>query len=1568
MAWTGLPVAPLEPPLPAFVKQRGPGLASQAWLGELPAEAADDGSHGNSKSSNSCSHNNSNNNSSDSSDQHARQIANNVHKQAASDSGNSDTNGITNSSNSNHAIQISPGVTKKFKINSPAPTFEASAAAAPPASAVAAPAVATLARALEAAAATSGSSVNSAADTRHVGNKFVNTPSPADDEGGDSSGSEVCLADAPLLADCTADADDNNNNNKNNNNNSSKNSTNNNNSNSTDTTSSPREPQQQQDRAIAIDTTTSNNTTNTNNNKNDNNNNTNTSNINGNNNTNDNNNDNTNDNNDNIEDHDDYDDDDDDDVVDDDDEDNNTNNYNNYNDNHNNSWSNSNNTNNCNNNNNNNNSNHHHNNNNNNTAASASEVQNQELCAAEALRSAREVESSNNNSNNSNNDNNNNMSNSNGNSKFSNNSSNNNDDTNNSSNTNNNNTNKTPPLKQSWNTNQHHHHQQQQQQPQQEQKQQQQDDSNNSNNNNDNSNQQDTSTEAELGQQQQQQQQQQQHHQQQQQEQLEQGWSNWSRLEEDGHVIGASSADPSAEFRPSPPKRSWWGQFFEVRRLRTAGAATLRVSLAKMNLTDADMPSLTCSLDARLAELRSELRAALGEGCFEQAPLRVLLELDLSENRISDSGAVWLVRWLLQRQREVLCRVIRLACNSIGDPSLEWLGALVRSQHAAVEELQLSQTRATEEGIACLLLSLALHPDEAYPWLDRQGRHFLPCWVGLDQNSVADPSALLARLRLRAGLRCCCSEGAAATAKGGKGFTKVAHVQLPGFLPAGGQQSNNNSNNSSNSRAPLLLPAWLEKVCAGGPWPDPPELPGPLALGLEVAIEIPGSGLQLLRREMLVDEDEGAGLELEPVTDGLQICEVLAFPGQPGLRAFDVLLAVDGLPLWWAACQRDVCPPEDQDAQSARFGARFRRGARLDVLRPATSVPNNNNNKAAASASASRGGGPRFCCPTCWDSFNSWVECLQHLKELGHEPPHPDDAIGPRLIREDAAARLRRWMAVCGAAARGELPMPPPPAQQQQVQQQQRPQQRQQPQQQQRQLQQQQQQLQQLQQQQLQEEQLEVLWLPASIGFRGQRCPALLEGLADDASRCGSSHGCVTWALPGGLRAQCARGSEAAGRLASAAAELLDILHFYLPEAAGSAAGEAEEAAALSEEWFWWLERMLQQQDEGSGGSQDMEQHQQQQEQQKQQEQQEQHQQQQQEQQEEQQQQQQQQQQQEQQQQQQQQQQEQQQQQQPLPTPSNNPFQQQQEQQQQQLRQQQQQEQQQEQQQQEEQQQQQLRPSALPFVPRSLAALAASLRVLVLCGLPGSGKSTLASRFAEQGWEVVNQDSLGSRQACMKAARRALSRPQGRLVVDRCNADVSQRAIWIQLAMQDFGLSPAELGCVWLDVQHEECGLRVLQRFGHSTLPPRQASLKVIKSFASSWQPPTSSEGFANLATGPDIDMEVFWAEFAAAPPGSTQLLPPESFDPSPQGDAGCSAAIEVAAAPPEPRPVAAAAPEASPRLSASPSPSRSAGGAGADFWKLPVGDVAREPEITHVVGAAADFWRLPFSPLPDAC
>ena len=136
--------------------------------------------------------------------------------------------------------------------------------------------------------------------------------------------------------------------------------------------------------------------------------------------------------------------------------------------------------------------------------------------------------------------------------------------------------------------------------------------------------------------------------------------------------------------------------------------------------------------------------------------------------------------------------------------------------------------------------------------------------------------------------------------------------------------------------------------------------------------------------------------------------------------------------------------------------------------------------------------------------------------------------------------------------------------------------------------------------------------------------------------------------------------------------------------------------------------------------------------------------------------------------------------------------------------------------------------------------------VLILVGFPGSGKTTYCFDRAELGNHVrISQDDLGSKDKCVEKLSTALKEGKS-VVVDRCNHDVKQRKLWIDLANY-YGAVPR---CVHLVVDPEVCFDRIYLRKGHPTITEDLDANKkrsIIAGFVRAFEQPTLEEGFSEV-------------------------------------------------------------------------------------------------------------------------
>jgi protein-tyrosine phosphatase/predicted kinase len=133
-------------------------------------------------------------------------------------------------------------------------------------------------------------------------------------------------------------------------------------------------------------------------------------------------------------------------------------------------------------------------------------------------------------------------------------------------------------------------------------------------------------------------------------------------------------------------------------------------------------------------------------------------------------------------------------------------------------------------------------------------------------------------------------------------------------------------------------------------------------------------------------------------------------------------------------------------------------------------------------------------------------------------------------------------------------------------------------------------------------------------------------------------------------------------------------------------------------------------------------------------------------------------------------------------------------------------------------------------------------QIVMLVGIPGSGKSTFAASLetVSNGWKRISQDERG-RRVCEELA--GTWSKTGRVVLDRCNVEESDRKHWLRLMH-----NPKHCAAVYFDISVTKCLERVRERSGHPTIRgDTPGSEKIVQRFHDRLQVPTKQEGFENV-------------------------------------------------------------------------------------------------------------------------
>jgi len=367
-------------------------------------------------------------------------------------------------------------------------------------------------------------------------------------------------------------------------------------------------------------------------------------------------------------------------------------------------------------------------------------------------------------------------------------------------------------------------------------------------------------------------------------------------------------------------RASWWDRWFSVQHERAVSIVKTRCRGS--GLRDADVLQLCLALGGLLLHAVGHERPAV-------------LDLDISENHLTDKGGVLLMRKLLEfavwHGGGLRLRVLKLFKNQLSDATLEHLAQLVTKQPEAIEEIHLSHNLITQHGAAALLVAIACHPFRNYPQSTSLGP--CPCWVRMERNLIVDVNGLLhsaeqppiqlswcSAPRGKKGSNCS-SYYCSAVAEG-----KLPQVHLFCFQ----EQSEGAERGQSKAQESIR---FFGNLATQG-WPSSAEdaalsTPKPTAAAEAVARpdktsdeEYPKKEANLRTVILKVDEEKGAGLELEPSLYGMVVTGLEEEPGQPGMKVGDVITRIDGVLLWGIA---------DEDVLETEFGGHFRDGVHLEV-------------------------------------------------------------------------------------------------------------------------------------------------------------------------------------------------------------------------------------------------------------------------------------------------------------------------------------------------------------------------------------------------------------------------------------------------------------------------------------------------------------------------------------------------------------------------------------------------------------------------------------------------------------
>ncbi|GAA5890202.1 hypothetical protein JCM5296_002848 [Sporobolomyces johnsonii] len=165
-------------------------------------------------------------------------------------------------------------------------------------------------------------------------------------------------------------------------------------------------------------------------------------------------------------------------------------------------------------------------------------------------------------------------------------------------------------------------------------------------------------------------------------------------------------------------------------------------------------------------------------------------------------------------------------------------------------------------------------------------------------------------------------------------------------------------------------------------------------------------------------------------------------------------------------------------------------------------------------------------------------------------------------------------------------------------------------------------------------------------------------------------------------------------------------------------------------------------------------------------------------------------------------------------------------------------------------------PNSTPLLPRRLSEFDdLPPEVVLFVGSPGSGKTSFYKRhFAPKGYVHVNQDTLRTRDACLKAVRAALSStPPASVVVDNTSPTAAVRAEYLTLVRSSFAELGVRVRCCFFEADKELCMHNSVYRASYDRVdsgngkPRDLLPMVAFEMYRKNLEEPTLDEGFDEI-------------------------------------------------------------------------------------------------------------------------